>query len=122
MVQQSQNPIAISVPRPHCQRHKLSQEENTVEKPLDRWMIEINIKPLFTLFLQLIRCHQSRGGACDDNAQSYTATVINAAKVCKNTFLHFLCTGIFFPTGCLFIFLIYFFGIHFLLDLKKKKI
>lgn len=33
------------------------------------------------LFLQLIRCHQSRGGACGDNAQSYTATVINAAKV-----------------------------------------
>lgn len=31
--------------------------------------------------LQLIRCHQSRGGACGDNAQSYTATVINAAKV-----------------------------------------
>uniref|UniRef100_A0AAQ4PY43 BCAS3 microtubule associated cell migration factor n=1 Tax=Gasterosteus aculeatus aculeatus TaxID=481459 RepID=A0AAQ4PY43_GASAC len=30
---------------------------------------------------KLIRCHQSRGGACGDNAQSYTATVINAAKV-----------------------------------------
>ncbi|KAI4815611.1 hypothetical protein KUCAC02_005752, partial [Chaenocephalus aceratus] len=29
---------------------------------------------------KLIRCHQSRGGACGDNAQSYTATVINAAK------------------------------------------
>ncbi|XP_051934835.1 breast carcinoma-amplified sequence 3 isoform X2 [Hippocampus zosterae] len=32
---------------------------------------------------KLIRCHQSRGGACDDNAQSYTATVINAAKTLK---------------------------------------
>lgn len=30
---------------------------------------------------QLIRSHQSRGGACGDNAQSYTATVISAAKV-----------------------------------------
>uniref|UniRef100_A0A8C6L479 BCAS3 microtubule associated cell migration factor n=1 Tax=Nothobranchius furzeri TaxID=105023 RepID=A0A8C6L479_NOTFU len=30
-----------------------------------------------------IRCHQSRGGACGDNAQSYTATVINAAKTLK---------------------------------------
>uniref|UniRef100_A0A8C2JE69 BCAS3 microtubule associated cell migration factor n=1 Tax=Cyprinus carpio TaxID=7962 RepID=A0A8C2JE69_CYPCA len=30
---------------------------------------------------KLIRCHQSRGGACGDNAQSYTATVISAAKV-----------------------------------------
>ncbi|XP_045559690.1 BCAS3 microtubule associated cell migration factor isoform X4 [Salmo salar] len=29
---------------------------------------------------KLIRCHQSRGGACGDNAQSYTATVISAAK------------------------------------------
>lgn len=35
--------------------------------------------------VQLIRCHQSRGGACGDNAQSYTATVINAAKVSGNT-------------------------------------
>uniref|UniRef100_A0A8D0ATP6 BCAS3 microtubule associated cell migration factor n=2 Tax=Sander lucioperca TaxID=283035 RepID=A0A8D0ATP6_SANLU len=32
---------------------------------------------------KLIRCHQSRGGACGDNAQSYTATVINAAKTLK---------------------------------------
>ncbi|XP_049581711.1 BCAS3 microtubule associated cell migration factor isoform X22 [Syngnathus scovelli] len=32
---------------------------------------------------QLIRCHQSRGGACDGIAQSYTATVINAAKTLK---------------------------------------
>lgn len=39
-------------------------------------------------FLQLIRCHQSRGGACGDNAQSYTATVINAAKVSDNTCRH----------------------------------
>ncbi|XP_065429108.1 BCAS3 microtubule associated cell migration factor isoform X11 [Chrysemys picta bellii] len=30
---------------------------------------------------KLIRCHQSRGGACGDNIQSYTATVISAAKV-----------------------------------------
>ncbi|CAO2644653.1 BCAS3 microtubule associated cell migration factor, partial [Lemmus lemmus] len=29
---------------------------------------------------KLIRCHQSRGGACGDNIQSYTATVISAAK------------------------------------------
>ncbi|KTF93650.1 hypothetical protein cypCar_00022824 [Cyprinus carpio] len=35
---------------------------------------------------KLIRCHQSRGGACGDNAQSYTATVISAAKVS----MHFL--------------------------------
>lgn len=34
-----------------------------------------------SFFLQLIRCHQSRGGACGDNIQSYTATVISAAKV-----------------------------------------
>lgn len=34
-----------------------------------------------SLSLQLIRCHQSRGGACGDNIQSYTATVISAAKV-----------------------------------------
>ncbi|XP_061775314.1 breast carcinoma-amplified sequence 3 [Nerophis ophidion] len=33
---------------------------------------------------KLIRCHQSRGGACDDNSQSYTATVINAAKTLKS--------------------------------------
>ncbi|XP_056139014.1 breast carcinoma-amplified sequence 3 isoform X1 [Lampris incognitus] len=32
---------------------------------------------------KLIRCHQSRGGACGDSAQSYTATVINAAKTLK---------------------------------------
>uniref|UniRef100_A0A7N8YN24 BCAS3 microtubule associated cell migration factor n=1 Tax=Mastacembelus armatus TaxID=205130 RepID=A0A7N8YN24_9TELE len=32
---------------------------------------------------KLIRCHQSRGGACGDNAQSYTATVISAAKTLK---------------------------------------
>ncbi|OWK14311.1 hypothetical protein Celaphus_00000656, partial [Cervus elaphus hippelaphus] len=31
----------------------------------------------------LIRCHQSRGGACGDNIQSYTATVISAAKTLK---------------------------------------
>ncbi|RLV97115.1 hypothetical protein DV515_00012145 [Chloebia gouldiae] len=31
----------------------------------------------------LIRCHQSRGGACGDNIQSYTATVISAAKTIK---------------------------------------
>uniref|UniRef100_A0ACB8ECF8 Breast carcinoma amplified sequence 3 n=1 Tax=Sphaerodactylus townsendi TaxID=933632 RepID=A0ACB8ECF8_9SAUR len=30
---------------------------------------------------KLIRFHQSRGGACGDNIQSYTATVISAAKV-----------------------------------------
>ncbi|XP_069471180.1 BCAS3 microtubule associated cell migration factor isoform X4 [Ambystoma mexicanum] len=30
---------------------------------------------------KLIRCHQSHGGACGDNIQSYTATVISAAKV-----------------------------------------
>ncbi|MGH0166095.1 UNVERIFIED_CONTAM: hypothetical protein FKN15_056256 [Acipenser sinensis] len=33
---------------------------------------------------KLIRCHQSRGGACGDNAQSYTATVISAAKTLKS--------------------------------------
>ncbi|XP_077167362.1 BCAS3 microtubule associated cell migration factor isoform X3 [Paroedura picta] len=32
---------------------------------------------------KLIRCHQSRGGACGDNVQSYTATVISAAKTIK---------------------------------------
>ncbi|KAG8587822.1 hypothetical protein GDO81_005794 [Engystomops pustulosus] len=32
---------------------------------------------------KLIRCHQSRGGACGDNIQSYTATVISAAKTLK---------------------------------------
>uniref|UniRef100_A0A4W5NUI1 BCAS3 microtubule associated cell migration factor n=1 Tax=Hucho hucho TaxID=62062 RepID=A0A4W5NUI1_9TELE len=32
---------------------------------------------------KLIRCHQSRGGACGDNTQSYTATVISAAKTLK---------------------------------------
>uniref|UniRef100_A0A3Q2EG99 BCAS3 WD40 domain-containing protein n=1 Tax=Cyprinodon variegatus TaxID=28743 RepID=A0A3Q2EG99_CYPVA len=32
---------------------------------------------------KLIRCHQSHGGACGDNAQSYAATVINAAKTLK---------------------------------------
>ncbi|KAM8854018.1 BCAS3 microtubule associated cell migration factor isoform 2-T2 [Synchiropus picturatus] len=32
---------------------------------------------------KLIRCHQSHGGACGDNSQSYTATVINAAKTLK---------------------------------------
>uniref|UniRef100_A0A8C0FVN1 BCAS3 microtubule associated cell migration factor n=1 Tax=Bubo bubo TaxID=30461 RepID=A0A8C0FVN1_BUBBB len=32
---------------------------------------------------KLIRCHQSRGGACGDNIQSYTATVISAAKTIK---------------------------------------
>ncbi|MEQ2232490.1 Breast carcinoma amplified sequence 3, partial [Ilyodon furcidens] len=32
---------------------------------------------------KLIRCHQSHGGACGDNTQSYTATVINAAKTLK---------------------------------------
>ncbi|XP_043910481.1 BCAS3 microtubule associated cell migration factor [Protopterus annectens] len=32
---------------------------------------------------KLIRCHQSRGGACGDNAQSYTASVISAAKTLK---------------------------------------
>ncbi|XP_023612510.1 breast carcinoma-amplified sequence 3 [Myotis lucifugus] len=32
---------------------------------------------------KLIRCHQSRGGACGDNNQSYTATVISAAKTLK---------------------------------------
>ncbi|XP_058269585.1 breast carcinoma-amplified sequence 3 isoform X2 [Hemibagrus wyckioides] len=32
---------------------------------------------------KLIRCHQSRGGACGDNSQSYTATVISAAKTLK---------------------------------------
>ncbi|XP_057695596.1 breast carcinoma-amplified sequence 3 isoform X4 [Corythoichthys intestinalis] len=32
---------------------------------------------------KLIRCHQSRGGVCDDNTQSYTATVISAAKTLK---------------------------------------
>ncbi|XP_037533902.1 breast carcinoma-amplified sequence 3 [Nematolebias whitei] len=32
---------------------------------------------------KLIRCHQSRGGACGDNAQSYAATVISAAKTLK---------------------------------------
>lgn len=40
------------------------------------------------MLMQLIRCHQSRGGACGDNAQSYTATVINAAKVSENTWTH----------------------------------
>ncbi|XP_058853793.1 BCAS3 microtubule associated cell migration factor-like isoform X4 [Acipenser ruthenus] len=33
---------------------------------------------------KLIRSHQSRGGACGDNAQSYTATVISAAKTLKS--------------------------------------
>ncbi|XP_028321108.1 BCAS3 microtubule associated cell migration factor isoform X1 [Gouania willdenowi] len=32
---------------------------------------------------RLIRCHQSWGGACGENAQSYTATVISAAKTLK---------------------------------------
>ncbi|XP_048375318.1 BCAS3 microtubule associated cell migration factor [Sphaerodactylus townsendi] len=32
---------------------------------------------------KLIRFHQSRGGACGDNIQSYTATVISAAKTIK---------------------------------------
>ncbi|XP_060743614.1 breast carcinoma-amplified sequence 3 isoform X1 [Tachysurus vachellii] len=32
---------------------------------------------------KLIRCHQSRGGACGDNSQSYTASVISAAKTLK---------------------------------------
>ncbi|KAM6946465.1 BCAS3 microtubule associated cell migration factor [Aplochiton taeniatus] len=32
---------------------------------------------------KLIRCHQSHGGACGENTQSYTATVINAAKTLK---------------------------------------
>uniref|UniRef100_A0A8D2L2G7 BCAS3 microtubule associated cell migration factor n=1 Tax=Varanus komodoensis TaxID=61221 RepID=A0A8D2L2G7_VARKO len=32
---------------------------------------------------KLIRCHQSRGGACGDNIQSYAATVISAAKTIK---------------------------------------
>ncbi|XP_075051429.1 BCAS3 microtubule associated cell migration factor isoform X7 [Mixophyes fleayi] len=32
---------------------------------------------------KLVRCHQSRGGACGDNIQSYTATVISAAKTLK---------------------------------------
>lgn len=44
----------------------------------------LTVCPIFLLkllFLQLIRCHQSRGGACGDSAQSYAATVINAAKV-----------------------------------------
>lgn len=42
------------------------------------------------VFLQLIRCHQSRGGACDDSSQSYTATVINAAKVGDNTHVSYI--------------------------------
>ncbi|XP_064206143.1 BCAS3 microtubule associated cell migration factor-like isoform X4 [Anguilla rostrata] len=33
---------------------------------------------------KLIQCHQSRGGACGDGAQSYTATVISAAKTLKS--------------------------------------
>ncbi|XP_064425056.1 breast carcinoma-amplified sequence 3 isoform X3 [Latimeria chalumnae] len=33
---------------------------------------------------KLIRCHQSRGGACGDDVQSYTATVISAAKTLKS--------------------------------------
>ncbi|XP_030101542.1 BCAS3 microtubule associated cell migration factor isoform X3 [Mus musculus] len=33
---------------------------------------------------KLIRCHQSRGGACGDNIQSYTATVLSAAKTLKS--------------------------------------
>ncbi|XP_048468292.1 breast carcinoma-amplified sequence 3 [Rhincodon typus] len=33
--------------------------------------------------IQLIHCHRSRGGACGDNVQSYTATVISAAKTLK---------------------------------------
>lgn len=37
--------------------------------------------PFSSSLPQLIRCHQSRGGACGDNIQSYTATVISAAKV-----------------------------------------
>ncbi|XP_076139237.1 BCAS3 microtubule associated cell migration factor [Alosa pseudoharengus] len=41
----------------------------------DRWLAYAENK--------LIRCHQSRGGACGDNAQSYTATVISAAKTLK---------------------------------------
>ncbi|XP_062887849.1 breast carcinoma-amplified sequence 3 isoform X5 [Mobula hypostoma] len=32
---------------------------------------------------KLIHCHRSRGGACGDNIQSYTATVISAAKTFK---------------------------------------
>ncbi|XP_036392497.1 breast carcinoma-amplified sequence 3 isoform X3 [Megalops cyprinoides] len=42
----------------------------------DRWLAYAENK--------LIRCHQSRGGACGDNAQSYTATVISAAKTLKS--------------------------------------
>lgn len=52
------------------------------------WMSPRFWKPPLTstfICVQLIRCHQSRGGACGDNAQSYTATVINAAKVSGNT-------------------------------------
>ena len=48
-------------------------------------LASVNVFFFFFFFLQLIRCHQSRGGACGDNAQSYTATVINAAKVSDNT-------------------------------------
>ncbi|KAJ8367865.1 hypothetical protein SKAU_G00078930 [Synaphobranchus kaupii] len=42
----------------------------------DRWLAYAENK--------LIGCHQSRGGACGDNAQSYTATVISAAKTLKS--------------------------------------
>ena len=39
---------------------------------------------LIALFFQLVPNHQSCGGVCGDNSQSYTATVINAAKVCPD--------------------------------------
>ena len=40
---------------------------------------------IFSLyFSQLVPNHQSCGGVCGDSSQSYTATVINAAKVCLN--------------------------------------
>ncbi|XP_061074022.1 BCAS3 microtubule associated cell migration factor-like isoform X2 [Conger conger] len=42
----------------------------------DRWLAYAENK--------LIGCHQSRGGACGDNSQSYTATVISAAKTLKS--------------------------------------
>lgn len=38
---------------------------------------------MICLYCQFVPNHQSCGGVCGDNSQSYTATVINAAKVCS---------------------------------------
>ena len=47
----------------------------------------VNICVYSCLYCQLVPNHQSCGGVCGDNSQSYTATVINAAKVCTDVCL-----------------------------------